>query len=200
MIIEYSLITGSGTIDSVGPTTVSINPSAVNVPYGIIVKIEYLIFDSAHTLIDTITVNRRLDTDALSGDLMEYQFALDGTTDVEILYTGEIISFPEYVGYTYQTDLGDPRNVRVSYTFYPNQFIENVRYYIRANVTYSTTTTVVTVEEVTVNIEQSNLLGPADMFASTIHLVSNRMWGHTDKKMFALETTGPRNIYFVEPS
>lgn len=199
MIFEYSPIIGSGTINGVGPTTVLINPSAINVPYGIITKIEYLIFDSQHVLIDTITVNRRLGTDALSGDLVEQQFELDGTTDIVTLYNGDIISFPEYVGYTFQTDLGDPRNVIVPYTFYPAQFEDIVNYYVRINVTYSTSTAIVTVEEIDVNIEQANLLGPTDVFANKVHLVANRMWGHSNQKMFALETTGPRSIYFVKP-
>lgn len=95
------------------------------------------------------------------------------------------------------SDKGDPRNTIVSRTFYPAQYDNTNDFGVKVYATYSNNLTAALVGTINLAVIKVSLLdsGFNSGYAQGVHLIANRVWGSTNKKLFMMETIQPEGVF-----
>jgi hypothetical protein len=123
---------------------------------------------------------------------IEYNFG-DGSDPVTVkrkLYVDTATAS----AYPYQSDLGDPRNVEVTHTFYPLISQDPTDFYVTVNVTRSNSFIPFQYVVPVSVLKVSALSGLDEGYFSNIRLVKTRSWGTENNKLLIFETEGPRYL------
>lgn len=149
--------------------------------------------------VSTMTLNPSA-IDASSGSVMSIEYVWSNGKITTVSRKLDVSGI-DSSSFAFPADPGDPRNIVVSQVFYPGVNVFT-HYTIQVQVKYSNQASKQLVSVIDFLLFQAPLLddGLNGGFAQSVHLVANRSWNPTDKKLFVLETVNPGNVFILTPN